>query len=141
MNQQPSNLALRTAQRLHRLLMIAIATLLALVVLAVNWEIWLAPLHPGGSALALKALPLLLVVPGLLRARLYTMQWSAMLILAYFAEGIVRAISDAGASARLGWIEAVLALVYFVSVLGYLAPFKRTARHATAASDASAEHR
>ncbi|KAG0192138.1 hypothetical protein DFQ28_010019 [Apophysomyces sp. BC1034] len=115
--------------------MTAIASLLALIVLSVCWEIWLAPLRAGGSALMLKAVPLLLVLPGLLRARLYTMQWSTMLILAYFAEGVVRATSDAGPSARFGGIEAVLALVYFVTVLVYIAPFKR------AASDSTAEHR
>ena len=79
--------------------------LVALIALSVAWEWWLAPLRPGGSALVLKAVPLLLALPGVWRRRLYTLQWASMLILLYFAEGIVRGWSDRGLSARVsaGW--------------------------------------
>ena len=50
-----------------------------------------------------------------------------MLILLYFAEGIVRGWSDRGLSARLGWLETALAVVFFVCTLAYVAPFKRAA--------------
>jgi hypothetical protein len=53
-----------------------------------------APLHPGGSLLALKALPLLLPLRGVIKRDLYTLQWSSMVILIYFTEGVVRAWSD-----------------------------------------------
>lgn len=106
----------------------ASATLAALIVLSVAWEWWLAPLRPGGTALVLKAVPLLLALPGVLRRRLYTLQWASMLILLYFAEGIVRGMSEHGLSARLGWLETLLALVFFVCALAYVAPFKRAAR-------------
>jgi uncharacterized membrane protein len=128
----PDDRGANVARRLHRLLVAALALLLALIVLCVSWEMWLAPLRPGGSAFALKALPLVAVLPGLLRGRLYTLQWSSMLILAYFAEGIVRGASDPPRVAPLGWIEAVLALGYFVCVLAYVAPFKRAAKRAAA---------
>ena len=36
----------------------ASASLAALILLCLAWELWLAPLRPGGSYLALKALPL-----------------------------------------------------------------------------------
>ncbi|WP_408193807.1 DUF2069 domain-containing protein [Paraburkholderia sediminicola] len=108
----------------------ATAALLALIVLSVVWEWWLAPLRPGGSALVLKAVPLLLALPGVWRHRLYTLQWASMLILLYFAEGIVRGWSDRGLSARLGWLEAALAVVFFVCTLAYVAPFKRAAKRA-----------
>lgn len=108
----------------------AAAALLALIVLSVAWEWWLAPLRPGGTALVLKAVPLLLALPGVLRQRIYTLQWASMLILLYFAEGIVRGMSDRGLSARLGWLETLLALVFFVCALAYVAPFKRAARAA-----------
>ncbi|MFM0505857.1 DUF2069 domain-containing protein [Paraburkholderia caffeinilytica] len=108
----------------------AVAALLALIVLSVAWEWWLAPLRPGGSALVLKAVPLLLALPGVWRHRLYTLQWASMLILLYFAEGIVRGWSDRGLSARLGWLEAALAVVFFVCTLAYVAPFKRAAKRA-----------
>ncbi|CAD6512541.1 hypothetical protein LMG28727_00580 [Paraburkholderia kirstenboschensis] len=108
----------------------ATAALIALIALSIAWEWWLAPLRPGGSALVLKALPLLLALPGVWRQRLYTLQWASMLILLYFAEGVVRGWSDRGLSSRLGWLEAALTLVFFVCTLAYVAPFKRAAKRA-----------
>jgi len=106
----------------------AAVALVALIVLALAWERWLAPLRPGGSALVLKALPLAAALPGVLRRRLYTLQWASMLILLYFAEGIVRGMSDAGRSAMLGWFETALSVVFLACALAYVAPFKRAAR-------------
>jgi uncharacterized membrane protein len=106
----------------------AAAALLALAVLSVGWEWWLAPLRPGGSLLVLKAIPLLLAFPGVLRRRVYTFQWASMLILLYLAEGIVRGMTDRGLSARLGWLECALALIFFVCALAWVAPFKRAAK-------------
>ncbi|HZZ11991.1 MAG TPA: DUF2069 domain-containing protein, partial [Paraburkholderia sp.] len=108
----------------------ATVTLIALIALSVAWEWWLAPLRPGGSLLVLKAVPLLLAVPGVWRQRLYTLQWASMLILLYFAEGVVRGWSERGLSARLGWLEAALAVVFFICTLAYVAPFKRAAKRA-----------
>lgn len=120
----------------------ASVALLALIVLSVAWEWWLAPLRPGGSALVLKAVPLLLALPGVWRHRLYTLQWASMLILLYFAEGIVRGWSDRGLSARLGWLETALSVVFFVCTLAYVAPFKRAAKRAAsqAANHATKEN-
>ena len=73
---------------------IAACPSIALIVLCLAWELWLAPLRPGGSLLALKALPLALPLSGILKGRRYTYQWSSMLILAYFAEGVTRAWSE-----------------------------------------------
>jgi uncharacterized membrane protein len=97
----------------------ACLSLLALLFLCLAWELWLAPLRPGGSWLALKALPLLAPLTGILHGRRYTFQWASMLILAYFAEGVVRAFGDVGASAALALAEALLALVFFVSAVFY----------------------
>jgi len=108
----------------------ATTALVALIVVSVVWEWWLAPLRPGGSALVLKAVPLLLALPGVWRQRLYTLQWASMLILLFFAEGIVRGWSERGLSARLGWLEAALSVVFFVCALAYVAPFKRAAKQA-----------
>jgi uncharacterized membrane protein len=110
------------------------AALIALIVLSVAWEWWLAPLRPGGTALVLKAVPLLLALPGVLRQRLYTLQWASMLILLYFAEGIVRGWSERGLSAQLGWLETLLAVVFFVCALAYVGPFKRAAKRAKRAA-------
>lgn len=116
-----------TARRLH---LIALSCLLALVALGLAWELWLAPLRPGGSWLALKIVPLLLVIPGLVRRHLYTLQWSSMLILVYFMEGVVRAATDNGLSAVLGGVEILLTTVYFACALAYLRPHKLAARRA-----------
>jgi len=107
------------------------ASLVALIVVSVAWEAWLAPLRPGGTALVIKAVPLLLALPGVWRQRLYTLQWASMLILLYFTEGVVRGWSDRGLSAGLGWLEAALAVVFFVCALVYVAPFKRATKRAT----------
>ena len=97
-----------------------VSSLIALIFLGLAWELWLAPLRPGGSLLVLKVLPLLLPLFGVLRGRIYTHQWGVMLILAYLAEGLVRAYSDHGLSACLGRVEVMLALAFFVSGILYV---------------------
>ncbi len=96
----------------------ACASLLALIFLCLAWELWLAPLRPGGSLLALKALPLLLPLMGILHGRRYTYQWASMLILAYFAEGVMRSYGG-GAGAAPALAEVLLTLVFFVSAVFY----------------------
>ncbi|MCB5362994.1 DUF2069 domain-containing protein [Pusillimonas sp. CC-YST705] len=107
----------------------AAASLILLIVLCLVWELWLAPLRPGGSWLVLKVLPLLLPLRGVLKGSLYTMQWASMLILLYLMEGVVRAYSDPSAlSAALGGVEVVLALVFYLCAIFYVRPAKRAAR-------------
>jgi uncharacterized membrane protein len=108
----------------------ALLSLVALIALSLAWELWLAPLRPGGSALAIKALPLAFALPGVWRRSVYTLQWASMLVLLYLAEGVVRGMTDGGLSARLGWAEALLSLACFTCALCYVAPFKRAARAA-----------
>ncbi|WP_407671119.1 DUF2069 domain-containing protein [Paraburkholderia eburnea] len=104
--------------------------LAALTALCLAWEWRIAPLRPGGSALVLKALPLAAALPGVFRRRLYTFQWASMLVLLYFAEGIVRGMTDPAPADTLGWIEVGLSLAFFGCALAYVAPFKRAARRA-----------
>ncbi|VVD69349.1 DUF2069 domain-containing protein [Pandoraea anhela] len=122
------------ASHTHWLRRVSIASLLALIALSVAWELWLAPLRPGGSWLVLKALLLLLPLRGVLRGDLYTLQWSSMFILLFLAEGVVRGMSDTGASASLAWIETALSLVFFFATIFYLRPFKRAAKARAAAA-------
>jgi uncharacterized membrane protein len=122
---------------------ISVASLLALIVLCVVWEMWAAPLRPGGSWMALKALPLLFPLRGILKRDVYTLQWSSMFILLYFTEGVVRAASvsgfDVGLSAWLAGGEVLLACVFFISTLLFLRPYKQNAkRMARAAIDKAA---
>jgi uncharacterized membrane protein len=107
----------------------AAISLVALILLCVVWELALAPLRPGGSWLVLKVIPLLLPLRGVFKRDIYTMQWSSMLILLYFAEGIVRATSDHAAVAiTLGWIEVALSCIYFLCAILYLSPYKKAAK-------------
>ena len=98
----------------------ACAALAGLILLCLAWELWLAPLRPGGSWIALKALPLLAPLMGVLHGRIYTYQWSLLLILAYFIEGVVRAWSDTGLSALLAQLEIGLAAVFFAAAIAYV---------------------
>ena len=104
---------------MRALRLIASASLVALIALCLAWELWLAPLRPGGSLIALKALPLALPLPGILSGRRYTFQWSSMLILAYFAEGATRAWADHDLARTLAFGEVALSLAFFAAAVSY----------------------
>jgi uncharacterized membrane protein len=98
---------------------VAFASLAALLLLCLAWELWLAPLRPGGSLLALKAAPLALPLAGIYAGRRYTYQWSSLLVLAYFAEGAVRGWSESGAAQALALTEIALTLICFSALVAY----------------------
>jgi len=90
-----------------------------LIFLCLAWELWLAPIRPGGSLLALKAVPLLAPLFGVLHCKRYTFQWSSLFILVYFTEGVTRGWSDAGLPRQLALGETALSLTYFAAVVTY----------------------
>ncbi len=92
---------------------VAVASLLGLIALGLFWELRLAP--TGSGMLALKVLPLTFAVAGLLKRRMYTYRWVALLVWLYFIEGVVRATGDKGLSARLALVEIALTLVLFAA--------------------------
>ena len=95
---------------------LAVGSLVGLIVLGLAWEMWLAPLRPGGSWLALKVLPLVVPLAGLMKNRMYTYRWVSLMVWLYFTEGVVRAWSDASATGRaLAGLEVVLCLALFVA--------------------------
>lgn len=94
---------------------LAVGSLLGLIVLSLAWELWLAPLRPGGSWLALKALPLCVPLAGLLRHRMYTYRWVSLVVWLYFTEGVVRAWSDPVPSSWLAMVEIALCLSLFTA--------------------------
>lgn len=105
----PAPAVASAAVRSSRLL--AVGCVLALVVLGLAWELWLAP--TGRGTLALKVLPLLAALPGLLRHRMYTYRWLSLLVWIYVAEGLVRATSESGLSAALAAVEVLLSVALF----------------------------
>ncbi|RCS59332.1 DUF2069 domain-containing protein [Parvibium lacunae] len=107
---------------------LALVSCIGLIFLGVVWEIWGAPIRPGGSWLALKVLPLLFALPGLLKMRVYTFQWVSMLSLLYQCEAIVRSTSDRGASVYWACVELALSTLLFISALAFARPYKRYAK-------------
>lgn len=108
--------------------------LIALMALTLAWEIWLAPLRPGGSMFALKALPLALPLGGVLAGRRYTYQWSCLLMLAYLLEGLARSWTDEGMSYALALGEIALALLYLGAAIAYIRASRAAARIAAPAA-------
>jgi uncharacterized membrane protein len=94
---------------------LAVGSLVGLIALGLAWELFLAPIRPGGSWLALKVLPLCIPLGGILKNRMYTYRWVSLLVWVYFTEGVVRATSDHGLSAWLALIEVVLCLLLFTA--------------------------
>ena len=108
---------------------VALASLVGLIVLGLAWELWLAP--TGSGTLAIKVLPLLLCVAGLLRHRMYTFRWLSLLVWLYVMEGAVRASTELGLSQALAVIEIALCLLLFSASTVYIRWRLRSARLAT----------
>ncbi|WP_159990603.1 DUF2069 domain-containing protein [Pelistega ratti] len=103
--------------------------LLLLFCLCILWELWLDPMVAGGSIYFLKALPLMFALYGVFKGNLYTMQWTAMLVLLYFMEGVVRWYADISIlSQRLGMIETILSVIVFFGAILYVKPAKQHAK-------------
>ena len=89
--------------------------MIGLIVLGLAWELWLSPIRPGGSWLALKVLPLCLPLAGILKNRMYTYRWMSLLVWLYFTEGATRAWSDNPPGNYLAMIQVALCLVLFAA--------------------------
>lgn len=108
---------------------LATGSLLGLIVLGFAWEMWLAPLRPGGTLMALKVLPLIVPLAGVLKHRMYTYRWVSLLVWLYFTEGVVRAWSDTLALSRaLAGLEIFLCLLLFVACAAHVRLRQRAAR-------------
>jgi uncharacterized membrane protein len=97
---------------------LALALLLALIALGLAWELWLAP--TGSGTLALKVLPLVLCLAGLLRHRMYTFRWLSLLLWLYVTEGAVRATTEHGSARLLAGAELLLCLLLFATCAFYI---------------------
>lgn len=113
----------------------AVACVLGLVAVGLSWELWLAPLRPGGSWWALKVLPLALTLSGLLKHRMYTYRWLSLLVWLYMAEGLVRATSESGWSAGLAWAQTLLCVLLFLACVVHIRHRLRSAAPTPSAGD------
>jgi uncharacterized membrane protein len=91
----------------------ALACLAALIVLGLAWELWLAP--TGGRTWAIKVLPLAMALPGVMRFRMFTHRWLALVVWLYAAEGVVRGVTERGNVITLAWMQVLLALLLFAA--------------------------
>lgn len=106
---------MNTSNQIEMTRRLAVGSLIGLIVLGLAWEMWLAPIRPGGSLLALKVLPLCIPLAGILKNRMYTYRWVSLMVWLYFTEGAVRAWSDRAPGNYLGMIEVVLCLMLFAA--------------------------
>ena len=95
----------------------AVALVAALALLEALWELMLAPLRPGGSWLALKALPLAVLWWPLARGYRRARQTASLLLPLYFGEGIVRTLTEHGRHAQVATMATGIALAALVAVL------------------------
>ena len=121
----PAMSAVSLESALSRARALAVAALLALVVLGLAWELWLAP--TGARSWALKVLPLTLALAGLLAQRLYTYRWLALLVWLYVTEGLVRGVSEGGLVRALALTQVALALLLFVACVAHVRARQRAA--------------
>lgn len=98
---------------------LGVAGLAALILLELLWGLVLAPL-PGARFLAVKALPLALLFPGVARGARKPRQWLVLLLPFYFAEALVRALTEPMRHALVASLAAALALTTFVGMLLWL---------------------
>ena len=106
--------------------LVAVGSLLGLILLGLAWELYLAPLRPGGSWLALKVMPLCIPLAGLLKNRMYTYRWVSLMVWLYFTEGVVRAYSDRSPGNVLALIEVLLCLSLFAACVLHVRLRQRT---------------
>jgi len=97
----------------------AVAGLAGLCVLELLWETVLAPAPTGGPWLALKAVPLAILLPGVARGARRARQWLSLLLPLYFAEALTRAASESGRHALVAAMAAVLAAGAFIALLAW----------------------
>jgi uncharacterized membrane protein len=91
---------------------VAVASSLALIALSIAWELVWA--RTGHGTLVLKALPLIVALPGLVKHRMYTYRWLSLAVWLYVAEGAVR-IVDRFPSNWCAGAEVALSIVLFTA--------------------------
>jgi len=92
--------------------LVAVASAVALIALAIAWELVWA--RTGHGTLVLKALPLIVALPGLLKHRMFTYRWISLAVWLYVAEALVRIVDPS----PVGWFagaELVLGSVLFTA--------------------------
>jgi uncharacterized membrane protein len=116
---------------------LAVGSVLGLIALGLAWELFLAPLRPGGSWLVLKVLPLCLPLAGLLKNKMYTYRWVSLMVWLYFAEGAVRAYSDRAPSNYYAMLQVLLCCALFTACALHVRLRLKAGAQAAVATDAA----
>ena len=90
----------------------ALFSLLGLISLNLVWELFYNPLNENGSWMVIKAIILIFPLPGILKKKRYTYQWSSMFILLFFMEGIMRFFSESDISKYMALTEIILSTTF-----------------------------
>tara|TARA_B100001094_G_C17810368_1_gene613489 strand:+ start:323 stop:697 length:375 start_codon:yes stop_codon:yes gene_type:complete len=104
----------------------ALVIVLLMIVFGILWEIWLSPLRPGGSMLWAKVLPLMLAIPGLYKAKIYTFQWLSLLVWLYVCEALVRVYTTQKIEILLSVIWLTMSLTLFIIIWRSIRSLKAT---------------
>ncbi len=115
---------------------VAVASTLALIALSIAWELVWA--RTGHGTLVLKALPLIIALPGLVRHRMYTYRWLSLAVWLYVAEGAVR-IVDRSPSNWCAGVEVALSIVLFTACATQVRWRHAVAKRLAAADDPRAD--
>lgn len=114
-----------SARAWHRL---ALGTYIALIMLTLAWEGWLAPAPdaPPGLWLILKAPPLLVPLLGLLAGKPRAFAWAVLLVLFYMIEALVLVVArryfgiEWHSPLPYAWLELLLTLTFFLAAIFFL---------------------
>ena len=115
---------------------VAVVSAVALIVLSIAWELVWARI--GHGTLVLKALPLVIALPGLLKHRMYTYRWVSLAIWLYVAEGLVR-ITDRAPANWCAGVEVTLGIVLFAACAAQVRWRHSVARRLPPADDPNAD--
>jgi len=94
-------------------------SLIALIFLNLLWEIGFNPIHSKTTWMVLKSAILLVPLVGILKKDRYTFQWSSMLIMIFFIEGVVRYYSDVSPSKEFALVQTCLTILFFLCSIYY----------------------
>ena len=103
----------------------ACLSLIFLILMNVAWLVWLTPYRLDSIWIVMKILLLLLPLFGILRANIYTYQWSSLFVFVFFADAVMRAWVDLGWAAMLAGTEILACVCFFFALLAFIRTFPK----------------